>query len=211
MQARRRLLSLGGGLPSAYRAIEYLENSGTQYIATSFEPDSSDLCIVWDYMQTKTISGDKMMFGVRNGNGGSVYAELYNNDRWYAHAQGAAYQNVSAPSGGNSGRVNNTQYHVVMSQASFVINGYSFSPTNSYTPNVTGPLHIFAWKNMINGQVQYISDGLRMYGLTLLYGTVPQANFLPCVRKSDNKPGMYDTVTKTFYTNAGTGEFIVPA
>lgn len=35
--------------------------------------------------------------------------------------------------------------------------------------------------------------------------------FIPCVRKSDSKPGMYDTVTKTFYTNAGSGEFIVPA
>ena len=34
---------------------------------------------------------------------------------------------------------------------------------------------------------------------------------LPCVRKSDSKPGMYDTVSKTFYTNAGSGEFIVPA
>lgn len=34
-------------------------------------------------------------------------------------------------------------------------------------------------------------------------------DFIPCYRKSDRKPGMYDTVTKQFFTNSGTGEFIL--
>lgn len=33
-------------------------------------------------------------------------------------------------------------------------------------------------------------------------------NFIPCYRKSDNEPGMYDTINNVFYTNAGEGEFI---
>lgn len=36
-------------------------------------------------------------------------------------------------------------------------------------------------------------------------------NFIPCIRKSDSKPGMYDTITDTFYTNDGTDEFIIPS
>lgn len=32
-------------------------------------------------------------------------------------------------------------------------------------------------------------------------------NFVPCVRKSDSVIGMYDTVTETFFTNIGTGDF----
>ena len=32
-------------------------------------------------------------------------------------------------------------------------------------------------------------------------------NFIPCYRKSDNVPGMYDVVTNTFYTNQGRGTF----
>ena len=36
-----------------------------------------------------------------------------------------------------------------------------------------------------------------------------ERNFIPCYRKSDNKPGMYDLVTNTFYTNIGTGDFII--
>ncbi len=33
-------------------------------------------------------------------------------------------------------------------------------------------------------------------------------NLIPAKRNSDNEVGMYDTVTNTFFTNAGTGEFI---
>ena len=33
-------------------------------------------------------------------------------------------------------------------------------------------------------------------------------NFVPCYRKSDNIIGMYDTITRTFYTNKGTDTFI---
>ena len=33
-------------------------------------------------------------------------------------------------------------------------------------------------------------------------------NLVPCYRKSDNEIGMYDLVTKTFFTNQGTGSFM---
>lgn len=32
-------------------------------------------------------------------------------------------------------------------------------------------------------------------------------HFIPVVRNSDDKPGMYDLVNDVFYTNQGTGEF----
>ena len=34
-------------------------------------------------------------------------------------------------------------------------------------------------------------------------------NFVPCYRKADNVAGLYDLVNGVFYTNAGTGTFIV--
>ena len=43
----------------------------------------------------------------------------------------------------------------------------------------------------------------------ILVGGVIKRSFVPALRNSDNKPGMYDTVTGTFYTNAGSGEFSV--
>jgi hypothetical protein len=38
---------------------------------------------------------------------------------------------------------------------------------------------------------------------TLIY------DFVPCYRRSDSVAGMYNVVTDTFYTNAGSGTFIV--
>lgn len=35
-------------------------------------------------------------------------------------------------------------------------------------------------------------------------------NLVPCYRNSDHEPGMYDTVTGKFYTNAGQGAFTLP-
>ena len=34
-------------------------------------------------------------------------------------------------------------------------------------------------------------------------------NLIPCYRKNDSKPGLYDIVGRKFYTNVGTGEFEV--
>lgn len=36
-------------------------------------------------------------------------------------------------------------------------------------------------------------------------------NLIPCYRKADQKPGMYDLISGEFYTNSGTGEFVVGA
>lgn len=33
-------------------------------------------------------------------------------------------------------------------------------------------------------------------------------NYIPCYRKSDDVIGMYDTISQTFHTNAGTGSFV---
>ena len=34
-------------------------------------------------------------------------------------------------------------------------------------------------------------------------------DLIPCYRKVDNVAGMYDLVNDVFYTNEGTGEFII--
>ena len=48
-----------------------------------------------------------------------------------------------------------------------------------------------------------------MYNLKITDGTNVIKNFVPCYRKSDNVAGLYDLVNNVFYTNQGTGNFIV--
>ena len=47
----------------------------------------------------------------------------------------------------------------------------------------------------------------KMYYCTIWDGTTLVGYFRPAKRKSDNKYGMLDLVTKQFYNNAGTGDF----
>lgn len=49
----------------------------------------------------------------------------------------------------------------------------------------------------------------QIHDFKLSRGTDVVLHLVPCYRKSDNKPGMYDLINDVFYTNAGTGEFIV--
>ena len=49
----------------------------------------------------------------------------------------------------------------------------------------------------------------KMYSLKVGVKKREEAYFIPCYRKSDSEPGMYDLVSKMFFTNAGTGEFLV--
>lgn len=89
---------------------------------------------------------------------------------------------------------------VTKDYSSFVRTDYSdcnmllFSVNTNGTPSLntgTGELRAYSAKFWIGGQL--VRD------------------LVPCFRKSDNKPGMYDRVSKTFFTNAGSGEFSLPA
>ena len=196
-----------GGLPGAYRAVEYLEGTGTQYIATTYVIDYADLAVEWEYVFTGNFNGDKMLFGDMNANNcDCVYAELYDAVRWYCNNGNNRFANVLTGAGAGS----NTKYSAKMIGQTLTVDGATTQRTDTRTTAGKGePLYIFAWNN--NGSAQYIHTKLRLYSLVFKNGGSISANYVPCVRKSDSKPGMYDTVSKTFYTNAGTGEFIIPS
>ena len=49
----------------------------------------------------------------------------------------------------------------------------------------------------------------RAYHFKVWESGTPVRDLVPAVRKSDSVAGMYDHVSKQFFTNQGTGEFIV--
>lgn len=97
--------------------------------------------------------------------------------------------------------------HCVFGQHTNINDEYTYTfPDVDWSGNDTSS----ASKNILLFAGRTKSKGMRIYICKLYDGNAMIGNFVPCVRKSDSKPGMYDTVSKTFYTNAGTGEFIVP-
>ena len=83
------------------------------------------------------------------------------------------------------------------------------SGTNTLDINLAHTMHLFASNNIQNPRYAYA----RIYNFTVENSQTNRlvANYIPCRRKSDSKPGMYDLVTRNFYVNQGTGEFLYGA
>ena len=75
-------------------------------------------------------------------------------------------------------------------------------------PNV--PYNAYLYAANVSGAVTLPVQNLKLYSVIFTDGSLMVRDFVPVIRKSDNKPGMYDRVTKQFFTNAGTGEFTIP-
>lgn len=69
-----------------------------------------------------------------------------------------------------------------------------------------GTLELFASHNA--GTNGYLPSKIKIYRCTIYDNGKLTRDYVPCYRKSDNVIGLYDIVTGTFYTNAGTGTFL---
>ena len=213
MQRRRQLMGMQtGGLPGTYQTVEYIECTGTQYIVTDYVPTADETLSEFVYQYTVQRNADDMIYGINTGSV-AYYAEEYNTGRWYAALGLSRYSNIQWSGYGN----NLFRTHAVIDLEKITITNLESGVTRTANNNQTYssftntlPLYIFAWNDRGRG-AGYIHHGLKIFSLKLYRAGNLSANYIPCVRKSDNKPGMYDTVSKTFYTNAGTGEFIIPS
>lgn len=194
-------------LPSEYQAVEYIGNTGTQYIKTGYTPTPSyNTRIDMQYMFTATQAGDKMLFGSRGGSSSITYqCQAYSGAQWYCGGGYYQFRNVLR----NVGTALNTKYTFLINGNTMTINGSSASQNQTRTTGSALELYIFAWNS--NGKAEYINSGARIYQLKFTVNGIVEADFVPCYRKSDNVAGMYDLIGKRFLTNAGTGTFTVGA
>lgn len=193
-------------LPVEYQEVEYLESTGTQYIKTNYTPTATeDMKIEMDYMFTKTQSGDSFLFGAKASGTSPItfQCECFANERWYCGSGLYQFRNVL----GDVGASLNKRYSFIIDGNVLKIDDNSASSTGTQSNLYSVPLYVFAgnWDEA----TKFINKGARIYNLSFTANGVKEADFIPCYRKSDSEPGMYDTVTKQFFTNQGTGTFIV--
>lgn len=190
-------------LPSEYQEVEYIENTGTQYIITDllFSKELENPKIEWGFMQIAVPSGDNMIFGYWTN--GSIYYEVYNSTALsYASIGKNHYDRIS-----NANLTKDMFIAGVMTKETMYLNGYSYATNAEDTIDQSvRPMAIFAW-NSSSGRT-YTNKGARIYYLRFFDGNTKMADYVPCYRKSDGEIGMYDTVTKTFYTNSGADTFL---
>ena len=184
------------GLPSGYTKLEYIESTGTQYIDTSKQFQGN----IQTYLDTMYVSPlDDWGWG-RNGSGQEI---IWANTRFYF---GGGYSVTTA-------KELNTRYvyDLDFTDGAMVakINGSIVrQTTNSYgTQSAGNEIYLFA-NNNANTPRKFSA---RVYLFEIRQGSQLLQRLIPARRNSDNVLGMYDTVSDTFLTNAGTGTFTAGA
>lgn len=200
-----------GILPPEYQQVEYLESSGTQRIDTVFKATEKTKVII-DFQMD---SLGKWVFGSRN--------EANPIDRFcmFVFYEGDIYPIIGIALPRISVSFSTGVRHVVEMSlyGGVVFDGnivYEYTQTEKqHNFTSTYPLSLLTMRNGASSYNAYMSG--RIYSFTAVENSLYVCNFIPCVRISDNKPGMYDLCKSicpltgnSFYINAGTGEFVIP-
>ena len=200
-------------LPSGYKKVEYLESTGTQYINTKILHN-----LVYGYeisfesvRAIHTVDPYNLdgVFGVNNS---GVDTKL-----WFSYSDDKVPLNHSTSIlGAETGRT----FDIVSGKVNIVArNGvviYNNKDTATFadfkSPLVPVNIYIFC----VTDNIYYASGKIHalFFSATKIYSLkfydssdLLISNYVPCL-DSDNKPCMYDTVSKKTFYNSGTGEFL---
>ncbi len=199
-------------LPNGFTALEYIESTGTQWIDTRIIPTLNTGVFLKAALTKHRTGFDHILLGATNTN---------------AFLNGSAFSidvflnSVALPHGG----VNNTGYngnHITIQNTLNRIYDFKLNYLNdglarvdnlqrqlAYSNNMTTKsVYLFNLNTSSGGLSSFATIGAKIYNVIFTENNNIIANFYPARRDSDGEIGMYDTVTNTFFTNAGTGEFI---
>lgn len=192
---RMAVTSSGGGLPAEYQQVEYLQNAGG---ANGWE------------------SGIHIDTGITYFADFEIKVRRTNNNSTKFCGSGKDYCLQRNDSAGYASFWNGSSKYV--------------------TSNAITTLAVYAWRNNVvylnstavsNLTKTAVSGNFMLYGcggyggasfymdLQIYYCKLFDADgnairdYIPCYRKADNTPGMYDLATSTFNIGTGTGYFIV--
>ena len=188
-----------GTVPAGYTELEYIESSGTQYINTGIAPKTTTR-VVCDFQYTATSgqcgwgstgSKESFFFGVAGD--GTFKASVSGNF-------------TVSPTGVAADTYRHT-FDISMSALKLDGTAFANATTSPFSNAASGnTLYLFAlhagWSpNVVN----YAS--MRIYSCKIYDGETLVRDFVPVVRASDSKAGLYDLETDAFFGNGGTGDF----
>lgn len=198
----------GGLLPKGYTELEYLESSGTQYINTQYIPDTNT-GLYNRYAYTSNSAGQS--FGVKQSN-----SQLLINARYALGASNGfgwnAWNAINPTKYINTGDIIECSINLFNNRRAIVIapgrtdtwSVTMFGGSSTLQGVYTQPIFLFGLNN--NGSMAE-SSPYRMFEARISSGAEIAANLIPALRKSDGVAGMWDTVSKRFFANAGKGTF----
>lgn len=189
-------------LPEQYREVEYIESTGTQYIYDSSLELSDKHSVEIKFSITDSDTNSPCLWCSRSDATTNQHASfVYKDNTRIRGDYGRQYTyDLTEP-------VVDGKTHIVRSEGlDFSLDNVSLGTRASTTFQSTTGTSFFAantsgsgFGNKIVGKIYYITVKINNYLVR---------NLIPCVRLSDNKAGLYDTIGKVFYGSAVSTGFI---
>ena len=189
------------GFPtSEYCQVEWLESTGTQWVDTD-TVTTSNLQLDLEFQLTNNAVYDTKLFGTESA---GQYYNIYcgddgNNIKGYSKINTSNSYAAFGPKDQNKHTIIYNRY----SDRKCLFDGVvKFTMSEDSTTGTQKAKLFYSDGGSIKAQ-------MKLYVCKLYNSGTLIKNFIPCYRRSDMKPGLYDIVGRKFYINQGTGEFLL--
>lgn len=209
-----KLVFFKGLLPKEYQQVEYIDTNNGAYIQTN-TPINILTNPTFEQKWQMLGTGDKFWFGTRIPSGDYSYSSIlwnfstpmtmyirwgntsYGDRRWILKGGRTNFRDLYFYDAPHILKVTGAQHVEIFKDNDLVCTSdENFRGFNSSEKFCIGGIGQLPARNKIYFSKLYNEDKLLF-------------DLIPCYRKSDKVAGMYDLVSNTFFTNQGTGEFIV--
>lgn len=206
---RRLMLKSSTGvspvLPAEYQRVEYIENNAGAYIQTSFI--LPQICEIRATVQVNATASNSENLAIgcqvpETNNYGYEFGAMINQKRYFSYAGtsiSANYQSSTPPVATLVTNLTPTSQ-----TGKFILDGVEQQTTTVSSNRNYYSSPIFLFNNSFTRNDPFHG---KIFNANVLANNEYVLQLIPCYRKADNEIGMYDTVSQTFYINAGTGTF----
>lgn len=210
IERRRALMAAQPRLPWEYQEVEYIASqdiSGEgQYINFGFsityqhglEIDVEVLKLSTALYQRNQFFGGIVAVNANFSNSFNMFNQYGNKVRYYNKGSAVVVNELASIT--TDGRTVYRSRNGIVTKDGVLVGQYQQAP-DSDTMTLSALKDVNGWGGPIKANL-YGAKVWNPEGVLI-------ANFIPCYHKSNLKPGMYDVVGRIFYSNSGTGEFIV--
>lgn len=182
-------------IPQEYQEVEYIQNSGAQYIDAGFIPDNSTgVELVYkalDYTTSQYLVGARVgwsgtiFYGINGSGSRTEWDVRFNSSTTYSSIQRTDHKMKTKVILNNGNGTWDLEDLETGEKFDTTLTGKSVSATTN--------LMLFAYSP------DNIHKKLRIYSCKLYSGEELIKDFVPCYRKSDNVRGMYDLINGVFH------------
>lgn len=183
-------------LPVGYTQIEYIEGTGTQYIDTGFNPDNNTrVDIDFQFTDTAGTSGWSCLFGAADSSSNENSFSVWLNTSALEYYYGSSSKSFSVNGNTDRHKANLNNATAAIDTDTITMDDEAFSCSKN----------LFLLATSRTGEATYFSD-CKIFSCKIYDNGTIVRDYVPCVNAS-GIAGLYDLANKSFYQNAGTGNF----